>query len=160
MSFDRLGFLYFADRAGETFRWKGETCSTCEVAAAVLKAAPDVVAECAVYGVKVPGKCLHLGRCGCAAVVLRVDAPRDWPARLFSALGDSGLPPAALPGFLRRRDALPTTATHKYVTRRLAADALDGAAEGALYVRDAGNGTYAPFDAAARAAVERGDWRL
>ncbi|KAH8073052.1 very long-chain fatty acid-CoA ligase [Aureococcus anophagefferens] len=98
VSFDRLGFLYFADRSGETFRWKGETCSTCEVAAAVLKAAPDVVAECAVYGVKVPGK--------------------------------------------------------------LAADALDGAAEGALYVRDAGNGTYAPLDAAARAAVERGDWRL
>ena len=160
VSFDRLGFLYFADRAGETFRWKGETCSTCEVAAAVLKAAPDVVAECAVYGVKVPGKCLHLGRCGCAAVVLRADAPRDWPARLFSALETAGLPPAALPGFLRRRDALPKTATHKYVTRRLAADALDGAAEGALYVRDAGNGTYAPFDAAARAAVERGDWRL
>ncbi|KAH8088823.1 very long-chain fatty acid-CoA ligase [Aureococcus anophagefferens] len=113
VSFDRLGFLYFADRAGETFRWKGETCSTCEVAAAVLKAAPDVVAECAVYGVKVPGKCLHLGRCGCAAVVLRADAPRDWPARLFSALETAGLPPAALPGFLRRRDALPTTATHE-----------------------------------------------
>ncbi len=52
MSRDRLGYYYFVDRVGDTFRWKGENVSTREVAD-VIAAAPGV-AEATVYGVTVP----------------------------------------------------------------------------------------------------------
>ena len=93
-----------------------------------------------------------------AAVVLRADAPPDWRPRLFAALADCGLAPAALPRFLRVVDALPKTATHKYVARGLARDGFDGGLADPLFVRDAQNATYAPLDAAQRAKVEAGDF--
>ncbi len=53
MRIDEEGWVYFCDRSGDTFRWKGENVSTAEVEtriATVLKLT-DVV----VYGVEVPG---------------------------------------------------------------------------------------------------------
>ena len=54
---DEFGWLYFVDRRGDTYRWKGENVSAAETEAAVAKAMTgaaevDVVA----YGVKVRGK--------------------------------------------------------------------------------------------------------
>ena len=46
---DSLGWLYFKDRAGDTFRWKGENVSTLEVEAAVTSL---LARDCAVYGVR------------------------------------------------------------------------------------------------------------
>lgn len=59
-------FWYFADRAGDTFRWKGENVSTAEVADTLGHV--DGVASCTVYGVSVPGQD---GRAGMVAVVLK-----------------------------------------------------------------------------------------
>ena len=63
MSRDTAGYFYFADRIGDTFRWKGENVSALEVENA-LSAYPGVV-NATVYGVLVPG---HDGRAGMAAI--------------------------------------------------------------------------------------------
>lgn len=78
---DRLGYVYFKDRTGDTFRWKGENVSTTEVESVLmpLKSVVDLV----VYGVKVPGtlmhQCLHvlrvLGVEGSAGMVAAVKQP-------------------------------------------------------------------------------------
>ncbi|NXY00681.1 S27A2 synthetase, partial [Centropus bengalensis] len=50
---DHEGFLYFQDRVGDTFRWKGENVATTEVEATL--AMVDFIQEVNVYGVAVPG---------------------------------------------------------------------------------------------------------
>lgn len=59
-------FWYFADRAGDTFRWKGENVSTAEVADTLGHV--DGITSCTVYGVTIPGQD---GRAGMAAIVLK-----------------------------------------------------------------------------------------
>jgi len=48
---DELGYLYFKDRTGDTFRWKGENVSTAEVENAIAKAIG--LRDACVYGVEV-----------------------------------------------------------------------------------------------------------
>ena len=48
---DELGYLYFKDRTGDTFRWKGENVSTAEVEAVLSNVAN--YKDAAVYGVEV-----------------------------------------------------------------------------------------------------------
>uniref|UniRef100_A0A8C8SVN3 long-chain-fatty-acid--CoA ligase n=1 Tax=Pelusios castaneus TaxID=367368 RepID=A0A8C8SVN3_9SAUR len=62
---DKDNFIYFHDRVGDTFRWKGENVSTTEVAD--ILGLIDSVQEVTVYGVSVPG---HEGRIGMAAIQL------------------------------------------------------------------------------------------
>ena len=65
MRADADGFVYFADRMGDTFRYKGENVSTAEVAAAV-GALSRSIEHCLVYGVSVP----HVdGKVGMAALL-------------------------------------------------------------------------------------------
>ncbi|XP_050693749.1 long-chain fatty acid transport protein 4-like isoform X1 [Eriocheir sinensis] len=61
---DEEGYLYFKDRTGDTFRWKGENVSTIEVENVISRVTglTDVI----VYGVEVPGT---EGRAGMAAVL-------------------------------------------------------------------------------------------
>ena len=61
---DELGYLYFRDRTGDTFRWKGENVSTTEVEGTLSRLLD--MADVAVYGVGVPGICGLVGaaRCG------------------------------------------------------------------------------------------------
>lgn len=59
-------YWYFADRAGDTFRWKGENVSTAEVADTMGRV--EGIASCTVYGVTIPGQD---GRAGMAALVLK-----------------------------------------------------------------------------------------
>jgi fatty-acyl-CoA synthase len=64
MRMDERGFIYFVDRVGDTFRWKGENVSTSEVEQA-LSSCPGVL-DIAVYGVTVP---YADGRARTAAIV-------------------------------------------------------------------------------------------
>ncbi|NXY21364.1 S27A2 synthetase, partial [Atrichornis clamosus] len=63
---DNEKFIYFQDRVGDTFRWKGENVATTEVEATL--ASVSFIQEVNVYGVAVPG---CEGRCGMAAVRLK-----------------------------------------------------------------------------------------
>jgi len=59
---DWIGFFYWVDRIGDTFRWRGENVSTSEVEQ-VVSAALSVTDECICYGVEVPNNDGRAGMC-------------------------------------------------------------------------------------------------
>ena len=132
MKSDADGYMYFIDRIGDTFRWKGENVSTNEVAER-LQAAPGV-REANVYGVAVQGA---EGRAGMAGLV--VDAGFDIAS--FGAHVAAELPAYAQPLFVRLLPAIETTGTFKVRKIDLVADGYDpGKIRGPLYFRDAKKG--------------------
>lgn len=50
---DEFGYMYFKDRTGDTFRWRGENVSSTEVEGVVSKVAGNK--DAVVYGVEVRG---------------------------------------------------------------------------------------------------------
>jgi fatty-acyl-CoA synthase len=132
MRIDADGYLYFVDRVGDTFRWKGENVSTNEVAER-LQAAPGVQ-QANVYGVAVEGA---EGRAGMAALV--VDEGFDIKA--FEAHVAGELPGYAQPLFVRILPAMDTTGTFKMRKMDLIADGYDPAkVKGPLFFHDAKRG--------------------
>jgi fatty-acyl-CoA synthase len=113
---DSEGYLYFIDRVGDTFRWKGENVSTTEVAER-LATAPGVK-EVTVYGVPVGGA---EGKAGMASLV--VDG--DFDLNRLSDHIDHELPTYARPLFVRLQKDLSTTGTFKYRKTDLEADGYD-----------------------------------
>jgi len=139
---DRWRNLYFADRLGDTFRWKGENVSTFEVQEQI--AAWPAAREVNVYGVSVAGT---EGRAGMAALVLAPGVVFD-PAS-FKAHVDRTLPRYARPVFVRLEGALETTATLKLKKGNLQREGIDPAATDApLFVRHPQTGDYVRLDEA------------
>lgn len=102
---DTYGNLFFKDRTGDTFRWKGENVSTSEVEAQVSNLAG--YRDTVVYGVEIPNT---EGRAGMAAI-LDVDNKVDLDAL---ALGlQSVLPSYARPQFIRLLHKVDMTGTFK-----------------------------------------------
>ena len=54
---DKYGYLYFCDRTGDTFRWKGENVSTVEVENILMNVTGNN--EIVVFGVSIPGRAQH-----------------------------------------------------------------------------------------------------
>ena len=151
MKQDSEGYVYFIDRIGDTYRWKGENVSTAEVEQR-LADAPGVK-EVIAYGVPVPG---HEGKAGMVALVVE----GRFAARPFADWVDQELPTYARPAFVRLIKSADTTGTFKYKKVDLVADGFDPAkVDGPLYVRGGKNG-YAKFSEAARAAIMDGETRL
>lgn len=96
----------FADRLGDTFRWKGENVATTEVEAALSEFAG--VEQAVVYGVAVPGTD---GKAGMAAVKLAEGAAFDGPG--LAAHLTRSLPSYAVPLFVRLIDEVEQTSTFK-----------------------------------------------
>ncbi|XP_071321706.1 long-chain fatty acid transport protein 2 [Trachinotus anak] len=103
---DHRDFLYFHDRIGDTFRWKGENVSTTEVSEVLGHL--DFIREANVYGVTVPG---YEGRAGMAAIVLKHDHKLNG-TKLYNHLVQT-LPVYAWPRFLRVQTSLDVTETFK-----------------------------------------------
>ena len=144
---DGDGYLYFIDRIGDTYRWKGENVSTTEVAER-LSGAPGVV-EATVYGVEVPGAD---GKAGMAALITE---GRFSPKKL-AAWVDQELPPFARPLFLRLQSGLQTTGTFKYRKVDLVAEGFDPSrTDEPIYVRD-GKGGYVRMTPERFAAIAAG----
>ncbi|XP_014253178.1 long-chain fatty acid transport protein 4-like isoform X1 [Cimex lectularius] len=102
---DEFGYLYFKDRTGDTFRWKGENVSTSEVEGVVSNLAD--FKDCVVYGVEIPGS---EGRAGMAAIV-----DKDHTLNM-NKLADGikkALPAYARPIFIRILGEVEMTGTYK-----------------------------------------------
>ena len=114
---DELGYMYFRDRSGDTFRWRGENVSTTEVEGTLSHVLNQT--DVAVYGVEVPGKTPSrrsrgLGRKGNFRPTYRVgighlpktqrqDGVKPWRwARLFRG-AEITSDPAAHPLFLSEK---------------------------------------------------------
>ena len=148
---DSEGYVYFIDRIGDTFRWKGENVSTAEVEQRLAEA--PGVREVIAYGVPVPGQD---GKAGMVALVI----DGRFNARAFADWADQELPAFARPVFVRLIRAAETTGTFKYRKVDLVADGFDpGKVDGPLYVRGGKSG-YTKLSETARAAIMAGDTRL
>ena len=116
MSKDEEGYVYFVDRIGDTFRWKGENVSTNEVAEFVARAPGISTAN--VYGVSVPGTD---GRAGMAAITTKGEVDFD---TLYTWLSEH-LPKYAIPLFIRVQQEAETTGTFKYRKVELVKEGFD-----------------------------------
>jgi acyl-CoA synthetase (AMP-forming)/AMP-acid ligase II len=119
---DREGRMWFVDRIGDTFRWKGENVSTAEVSEAL--GSHPAVKEANVYGVQLPG---HDGRAGCAALLLRDGQSMDDALRRdLAAHVKKQLPKYAVPLFLRLvKGELEITGTVKQTKVQLRNEGVD-----------------------------------
>lgn len=99
-------WVSFADRAGDTFRWKGENISTLEVEN-ILNSIPEIEI-CNVYGVEIPK---HEGRAGMVAIKLKKSG--KFNPKTFADFIIENLPKYSIPIFVRIQNELEFTGTHK-----------------------------------------------
>ena len=147
--------IAFADRLGDTFRWKGENVATTEVES-VLMEYPDVE-HAVVYGVEIP---FTDGRAGMAALTLNSSAEQvNWGA-LTRHLREK-LPAYAIPLFLRIREQEEVTGTFKYRKVELKQEAyhLDKVDE-PVYVLANKAPSYEPLQNQAEQQINQGEFAL
>lgn len=102
---DEIGNLFFKDRTGDTFRWKGENVSTSEVEALVSNEA--AYKDTMVYGVEIPNM---EGRAGMAAIL---DPNHEIDFEEFTKGIKKQLPTYARPLFIRLLTKVDVTGTFK-----------------------------------------------
>uniref|UniRef100_A0A8D0GMM6 long-chain-fatty-acid--CoA ligase n=1 Tax=Sphenodon punctatus TaxID=8508 RepID=A0A8D0GMM6_SPHPU len=137
---DREGFIYFQDRVGDTFRWKGENVATTEVE--TVLAAVEFVQEVNVYGVPVPG---HEGKIGMATVRLKEGSSFDG-GKLYKHVKDY-LPGYATPRFVRIQETLEITSTFKQCKGQLTKEGFDCATiRDPLFFLDETEKCYVPMN--------------
>ncbi|XP_076347626.1 long-chain fatty acid transport protein 4-like isoform X2 [Tachypleus tridentatus] len=139
MVMDENGYIYFKDRTGDTFRWKGENVSTMEVEAAISQVLGFT--DCVVYGVEIPGT---EGKAGMGAI-------SDSKCAIdFNTLAQNlkkFLPLYAVPIFLRVVNNLDSTGTYKLKKVNLQQEGYDmNRVKDPLYYLDMNTVKYTPLD--------------
>ncbi|XP_026153172.1 long-chain fatty acid transport protein 6 [Mastacembelus armatus] len=139
MAEDPEGFIYFKDRVGDTFRWKGENAATTEVMETL--GLVDFIQEVNVYGVEIPG---HEGRAGMAAIIVRPGLKFDGKKLFEHVMRD--LPPYARPLFIRLQEVMKMTSTFKQQKFQLVQSGFNPSTITApLYVLDYQQNGYIPL---------------
>ena len=134
---DEEGYVYFTDRTGDTFRWRGENVSTTEIENTASKIIKNLQVAC--YGVEIPGA---EGRAGMIAIVHQDDINL---ADLCRELQER-LPTYAVPLFVRVVEKLEYTATEKIIKRKLREEGFDiNHIVDPLYFMDPVSKTYIPL---------------
>lgn len=149
---DKDGYLYFVDRIGDTFRFKGENVSTSEVSEYCARS--PGVREAVVYGVEVPH---YDGKAGMVSLI--VDEGFDLED--FAQHMRDHLPAYARPRFIRLLEEADTTGTFKYKKMDLVKAGFDPAqTSDPLFILHPETEIYAPFDADSQTAIAGGVYRL
>ncbi|CAJ0968260.1 unnamed protein product, partial [Ranitomeya imitator] len=150
---DELGYMYFRDRTGDTFRWKGENVSTTEVEGILSRLLQQ--ADVVVYGVEVPGM---EGRAGMAAV-----ADPNHKSDLVKFIKDlkKSLPGYSHPVFLRLLPKVNKTGTYKFQKTDMRKEGFNpSVVKDALYVLDSQQGKYIRLDAETYQKIQSGKLKL
>lgn len=110
---DWNGYIYFVDRLGDTFRWKGENVSTLEVEDVISKRLNSIEVAC--YGVEIPGQ---EGKAGMIAIITDSDINlKDLEKDI-----KKDLPQYARPLFIRLTQSIEHTGSLKLIKKQLITD--------------------------------------
>lgn len=152
MSRDREGYIYFKDRIGDTYRWKGENVATGEVADIMSQYSGIKTAN--VYGVEIPN---NEGRAGMASLTVTDE---------FDISGLRGhlaknMPPYAVPLFIRIEPEAQTTGTFKFRKVELVDEGYDVAKiSDPVFFGATGSDAYEPLDAEGVTKINEGKARV
>lgn len=153
MRMDEEGYVYFCDRTGDTFRWKGENVSTMEVEGVIQHILEH--RDVTVYGVEVEGM---EGRAGMAMIV-GTDKTVDL-TKLLQQLSLS-LPAYAVPVFIRLSADATTTGTLKLKKVDLRNEAYDlSKVSDPLFFLHPAHKAYVPLTPELQDEIARGTIRL
>ncbi|XP_043402977.1 long-chain fatty acid transport protein 6 isoform X2 [Chelonia mydas] len=136
---DQENFLYFLDRIGDTYRWKGENVATTEVSDVIGML--DFIQEANVYGVPVPD---HEGKVGMVSVTLKPNKSLDLEQMYEQVV--TYLPGYACPLFLRLQETMEMTGTFKQQKFRLVREGFNPSAiTDPLYFLYSSKKSYVPL---------------
>ena len=133
-------WVSFADRYGDTFRWKGENVSTMEVESILNSFGGFEI--CNVYGVEIPNTD---GKAG--MICMKLEDNKSLDTNLFSQFIVKNLPKYSIPIFIRIKDELEFTGTHKLRKVNLRKQGYDiNSVKDQLYFWDSRSSQYKIFE--------------
>ena len=139
LTIDELGYVYFKDRTGDTYRWKGENISTTEVETTMQQQVQ--LSDVVVYGVVIPGCEGKAGMAAIADTVKNVDLDE-----LLTKLKKS-LPAYSIPVFIRFVDKIERTGTFKLPKVVLQKEAYNlSTISDPIYFLNSRSGSYQQLD--------------
>lgn len=149
LTMDQFGNLYFKDRCGDTYRWKGENVSTMEVEALISNHLD--LADSIVFGVDVPG---CEGKAGMAALL---DPERSVNLEKLLAKLRTCMPLYTIPIFIRLAEKFEMTATQKLSKVSLKKEGYNPLlTKDPLFMFDAKQAKYVPIDEQVYEAIQKG----